>query len=269
MCLPDPFKRRPCSACPAHRRYCHGRCVYNNSPAAKCLFGSCSCSPYKETPGSTCSQLAIEAQEEECSGQCGDISTNAGASSCQHCLVDTIDESCQQLSGADCWYCGGSILEKWRQCSTSDLSPVAMIDCISQAIVPSCRSCVCTLLCYWSPADDLCTSCLNTPQLASLFLHHQHCPQGWVYSAASESCLKAFNQEKPWKFARNFCKNGGGLLAQPESTSIIQVVMEAINLRVSGVFWLGGQQSGEDFLWVADNSVVDNSNWAPGFPVSG
>ena len=24
-----------------------------------------------------------------------------------------------------------------------------------------------------------------------------------------------------------------------------------------------------DFLWVGDNSVVDGSNWAPGFPVSG
>merc|ERR1712079_56817 len=205
FCLPDPFKRRPCSACPAHRRYCHGRCVYNNSPAAKCLFGTCSCSPYKETPGSTCSQLAIEAQEEECSGECEDISTSAGASSCQHCLVNTIDESCQLLSGASCWYCGGSVLEEWRQCSSSDLSSVAMIDCISQNIVPSCRICVCTLLCYWAPTGDLCTSCLNQPQHASLFLHHHLCPQGWVYSETSHTCFKAFNHEKPWTYAKSFC----------------------------------------------------------------
>ena len=25
----------------------------------------------------------------------------------------------------------------------------------------------------------------------------------------------------------------------------------------------------DDFLWVGDNSIVDSSNWAPGFPVSG
>merc|ERR1712069_94130 len=108
-----------------------------------------------------------------------------GAAACQQCLTNIIDPSCQLLSGAACWYCGGSILEKWRQCSSSDLSSVAMIDCISQATVPSCRSCVCTLLCYWSPSDDLCRSCLDQPQLASLFHHHQHCPHGWVYSEVS------------------------------------------------------------------------------------
>ena len=138
------------------------------------------------------------------------------------------------------------------------------------SIVPSCRSCVCTLLCYWSPTGDLCRSCLDQPQLASLFLHHQHCPQGWVYSAASSSCLKTFNQEKPWSFAKIFCENGGGILAQPKTISTIQTVIEAVNLLgEGGLHWLGGQQSGEDFLWMGDNSKVDSSNWARGFPVSG
>ena len=268
ICLPDPFKRRPCSpACGTQRRFCHGRCVYGGSA---CLFGPCTASPYREGAGYTCSQLAMEAEEDECRGQCGDISTGAGAAACQQCLTNIIDPSCQLLSGADCWYCGGSILEKWRQCSSSDLSSVAMIDCISQAIVPSCRSCICTLFCYWSPTGDLCKSCLDQPQLASLFLHHQHCPQGWVYSEASSSCLKTFNQEKPWSFAKSFCENGGGALAQPKTTSTIQAVLEAVNLLgAGGLHWLGGQQSGEDFLWVGDNSVVDSSNWAQGFPVSG
>ena len=168
ICLPDPFKRRPCSpACGTQRRFCHGRCVYGGSG---CLFGPCTASPYREGAGYTCSQLAMEAEEDECRGQCGDISTGAGAAACQQCLTNIIDPSCQLLSGADCWYCGGSILEKWRQCSSSDLSSVAMIDCIKQAVVPSCSSCVCTLLCYWSPTGDLCTSCLDQSQLASLFL---------------------------------------------------------------------------------------------------
>ena len=58
-------------------------------------------------------------------------------------------------------------------------------------------------------------------------------------------------------------------MAQPKTASNIQVVLEAISLGEGGLHWLGGQQSGEDFLWVGDNSVVDSSNWAQGFPVSG
>ena len=124
ICLPDPFKRRPCSGCPGkkkgQRRFCHGRCVNNNIPgAARCLFGVCSASPYREDAGATCSELAIEAEEDECSGQCEDISTNTGSDSCQSCIVDHIDPSCQDVSGAACWYCGGAILEKLGQCATA------------------------------------------------------------------------------------------------------------------------------------------------------
>ena len=199
-------------------------------------------------------------------------------------------------------------------------------------MVRSCRECVCTLLCYWSPTEDLCTSCLSKPKFKKLFLHHQQCPQGWVFSAASSSCFKAFNQEKPWKFANNFCQKGGGLLAQPKSSSTIKIVLEAINLMaVEGRFWLGGNRNtplpavsttpcnplndnfsccnpsnpcnlgegdcdydtdcagnltcGKDncaagetymdccmdtsFIWTGGNSVVDEGNWAHGFPMAG
>ena len=33
--------------------------------------------------------------------------------------MDNIDPTCQDVSGAACWYCGGAILEKWRQCSSA------------------------------------------------------------------------------------------------------------------------------------------------------
>ena len=278
LCQPEPFKRRPCSACPSQRKFCHGRCPYNNSPGAKCLFGTCSASPYRENAGATCSQMAMDTEENECSGQCEDISNNADT--CQTCIVDNIDPSCQDVSGAACWYCGGSVLAMWRQCFSSDLSSVAMIDCISRAIVPSCSTCVCTLLCYWSPTDDLCTSCLDQPQLASLFLHHQHCPQGWVYSEASETCYKSYNELKPWSRALIFCENGGGRLAQPTSSASIHTVLESINIiSTAGMYWLGakqmnmgngvgGWQVGEN-IWIGDFSKVDNGNWAPGYPLSG
>ena len=211
-----------------------------------------------------------ESQEGNCRAQCCDLATEEGAAACQQCLEENIPASCQDLSGAGCWSCSGLVLDKWRLCADSNLTAVDTINCITSAVLPSCRSCVCTLLCYWSPSDDLCTSCQDQPQHATLFLHHQHCPQGWVFSAASSSCLKTFNQEKPWSFAKSFCENGGGALAQPKTTSTIQAVLEAVNLLgAGGLHWLGGQQSGEDFLWVGDNSVVDTSNWAQGFPVSG
>ena len=42
-------RRRPCSACVAVdpcRPYCMGRCEYNTTPQAACLFGTCSSTPY-------------------------------------------------------------------------------------------------------------------------------------------------------------------------------------------------------------------------------
>ena len=130
---------------------------------------------------------------------------------------------------------------------------VETINCISQAVVPSCSTCVCSLLCYWSPTGDLCTSCQDEPNQATLFLHHQQCPQGWVFSSASSTCFKAFNQQKPWSFAKSFCENGGGLLAQPKTSSSIQAVLDAINLQgEGGVYWLGGQ-------WVGDNIIMSQN----------
>merc|ERR1712155_289548 len=118
-----------------------------------------------------------EAQEENCRTQCCDLATEEGAVACQQCLEENIPASCQDLSGAGCWSCGGPVLDKWRQCADSNLAAVDTINCITSDLLPSCRSCVCTLMCYWSPTDDLCRSCLDQPELASLFLHHQRCPQ--------------------------------------------------------------------------------------------
>ena len=307
VCNPDPFRRRPCSACPPTRKFCHGRCPYNNIRGAKCLFAICSKNPYREDIGSTCSQLAMEAEKYECSEHCEDISS---PSSCQDCITNSIDENCEHSSGASCWYCGGTIIEKWRQCSNPGLDSIAVVECIEQAIVPGCSQCICTLLCYWSPTGALCKSCLHQPELAHYFLHHQSCPQGWVYSASSSSCFKAFNLRKTWSYANSFCQSGGGRLAQTKSS--IQGVLEGINLlQEAGLFWVGGKETvvscgqhtafscsacpghhgefwcngdcvwsdgqcspigdGPDgtFIWTEDNSLVDDQNWDHGFPKLG
>ena len=70
---------------------------------------------------------------------------------------------------------------------------------------------------------------------------------------------------KPWKFAKSFCENGGGILAQPKSTSNIQTVLEAINLQAGSQaarkFWLGGQQS----LQIGDN-IIMSQNYPSDYP---
>ena len=73
------------------------------------MFGPCTASPYREGAGYTCSQLAMEAEEDECWGQCEDISTGAGAAACQQCLSNIIDPSCQ-LPAAE-W---SRLLVLWR-----------------------------------------------------------------------------------------------------------------------------------------------------------
>ena len=284
ICLPDPFKRRPCRpGCPAARRFCHGRCV---AGGRGCFFAPCSRSPYRETPGSTCAQLALEeSQEGNCRTQCCYLATDEGAAACQQCLEENIPASCQDLSGAGCWSCGGPVLEIWRKCSESNLTAVDTINCIISNLLPSCSTCVCTLLCYWSPSDDLCRSCLDKPQLSSLFLHHQRCPQGSVYSSSSSTCLKAFTSKKIWSEASRHCQYSGGHLAQPRDNRSTQAVLEAINLQASSEeFYLGAKESVEikgagisgnsgvdtpTFLWTSDSSAVEDVNWAEGYPVPG
>ena len=275
FCLPNPFKRRPCQpACPRSRKFCHGRCVHGGM---RCFFAPCSKSPYKEDAGSSCSQLAMETEENECRGQCADISSGNGISSCQSCLVANLPQSCGEQSGATCWYCSGLVLEKWKQCS-SHQDPVSTINCIKQGLGSGCTECVCTLVCYWEADGDICRSCIEQPQLSTLFNNHQYCPKGWVYSSSSSKCFKVFTDSKPWKFASRFCQNGGGILAQPKTDSIINAVLEAISLQGSiGKYWIGGKETGQfngqSFIWTGDNTIVpldaSQGNWAIGFPMSG
>ena len=267
FCLPDPFRRRPCGGCPKHRPFCHGRCAFNRA----CFFVPCSKSPYKEDGGSTCSQLAIESEEKECGVSCAEIFSTIGASTCQACLVQSMPGKCQKMHGASCWYCSGSLLEEWRKCSISYKNPTDIIHCVQQDLIPGCRSCVCTLFCYWSAEEELCTYCLEQPESADLFANNEHCEQGWYWSQSTSKCYKAFTNFKPWNGALRFCQDGGGGLVQPKTNESFNTVLEAMNLRASSAeYWIGGiKDDGDDFLWAGDNSKVKNDNWAIGYPLPG
>ena len=89
------------------------------------------------------------------------------------------------------------------------------------------------------------------PELADRFLHHEHCPQGWVYSTESSTCYRSFDEVKPWKYAVSYCDHGGGRLAQAKHSSSLQTVLEAINLVApAGEYWLGGKEKVFFFLFI-------------------
>ena len=136
-----------------------------------------------------------------------------------------------------------------------------------------CKECTCTILSYLLPKSDLTTACLQDPQLAALFVNHEHCQQGWVWAASLSKCVRAFSYLKSWAHASAFCKSGGGSLAQPKDNSSFYIMIETINLQqeAKGEFWIGGRRNEDTdgYIWDLDNSTVNADNWAPGYPLPG
>ena len=149
---------------------------------------------------------------------------------------------------------------------------VATIQCIKAMQSPSCQRCTCTVLCYESPDSEHCRSCLQEEELATLFLNHELCQQGWVWSAVTAKCIKAYDLPRSWMEAETSCKNEGALLAEHQSDSSVVAALEAINLAGPGEYWVGGKRKdiNSGFSWNSDKSsiAIDDWNWGPGYPVS-
>ena len=192
------------------------------------------------------------AVEQQCHEYCSssNLETEHGATFCQICIEGNLNggnaSQCLDMSGASCWAYTTPVAEKLGLCSEYCSTPLDTVQCIEQEVGTRPRSCICTLLCYWSPTGDLCRSCIEEPELSELFLHHNHCPQGWIYS--SSSCFKAFSQDKPWEYASRFCLDGGGYLGQPKSNRSLYASIEAMNLVASESdereYWLGSRDPG-------------------------
>ena len=167
--------------CKAHRPYCHGRCVF---AGRSCMFHPCSSSPYREQLGETCAALIhdlIETEDDGCMEPCADLSTEAGETPCQSCLITNLPQECGEMSGASCYKCSIPVLQGLEACSGSNQDLVATIQCIKAMQSPSCQQCTCTVLCYESPDSEHCRSCLQQPTLATLFVHHELCLQEQIF----------------------------------------------------------------------------------------
>ena len=180
-------------------------------------------------------------------------------------------DQCQHMSGTSCWHCSSLVVEQWKNCSLSNIDPLMSFQCILQGVVAVCRQCICTLFCYWSPSGNHCRACLEEPELSTLFINHEHCQQGWTWSAVTSTCYKAFTHLKPWSYASEFCQRGGGHLAEPRTNLSLYGIIEAINIQVeTGEYWIGGRNEEEDwdsFMWARDSSTINSQDWASGFPL--
>ena len=256
-------------ACRGHAPFCHGRCVFGGRA---CFFHPCSRSPYRVSALETCSQLAYETSKEECMTSCAAVDTHYGAVGCQTCLEGHLPDPCRELSGSSCWYCIRPVILDVFECQLQYQDSVDVLKCIKEhSSVPQCVNCTCTLLCYYmDPQGPLCKACQEDPVAATLFIHHELCPQGWTFSGDGK-CFKAHSSKLSWSRALDSCKSTGGILAEPKTEDSIRSVVEAINLEsVEGQFgcWIGATRTDEDstFVWTQDNSPVETENWAPGFP---
>ena len=86
---------------------------------------------------------------------------------------------------------------------------------------------------------------------------------------AHSSCTYDWVEVSIGSYSEKFC--GSSIPGPFTSTGPTMTVrMHSDGNRITGkgfqAVWL---DTSPDFLWVGDNSVVDGSNWAPGFPVSG
>ena len=150
------------------------------------MFHPCSSSPYREQLAETCAALIhdlieTETEDDGCMDSCADLSTEAGETTCQSCLITNLPQECREMSGASCFKCSIPVLQGLEACSESNEDMVATIQCIKAMQSPSCQQCTCTVLCYESPDSEHCRSCLQQPTLATLFVHHELCQQEQIF----------------------------------------------------------------------------------------
>ena len=303
-------KRRKClPACKGRKGpYCHGRCYYflgcffgpcSSNPIREDVGDTCSQLAMEAAEGScktNCSGMVNHPAATHC--QCQDcIKQNLTHQMDNHL---TGASQCFNMSGSECWSCSVPVAENLRLCSQYDRNASEIIRCVQRNLEnPSssfstteaasssvylnlnyhqcaqsfegCRTCICTLICYWSAESDLCKSCTTESQLTRLSINHQQCPQGWTWASETSKCYKAFPHKRSWPHADAFCKNGNGDLAQPMFNSSWFAIIESINIRTEakGNFWIGSRFSDQGYIWV-NGSYNSYKNWEEeGGPISG
>ncbi|XP_048587700.1 fibropellin-1-like isoform X2 [Nematostella vectensis] len=87
------------------------------------------------------------------------------------------------------------------------------------------------------------------------------CPSGWKYF--KDSCYWADERSMSWYDARAACVSLGGDLVKISNEEESQFVH---TISASGGTWIGLKRENDGFRWVADNSLISYTSWAPGEP---
>ena len=295
-CEVEPYRRRKCTpACKNSRPFCKGRCVYPRSAMARCFFGPCSDNPFFSSGSKDCTDLAFEAEEGACKDSCRIFNVyhtvlqlfgENSATNCQNCLVDSLPDQCNELSGSECWFCSTQVLLAHTRCSVVDKEATDVLKCVEEDVASvGCTKCICTLICYRAPGTPECQACLKKPMAKSFFNNHLQCPQSWVWSQKNRKCYKAINTMKNWTDAVNGCTNEEATLTEPRSYEALSAMLESINLNLGKLrkeVWVGGRKAEDEdnFQWTHHNTSTNNidtttvdvditSNWALQFPNKG
>ena len=142
-----------------------------------------------------------------------------------------------------------------------------VVECVKRNQFDGCKSCVCTMICFFEPGGAECRACLEEDKAADLFLDHDKCEQGWVLSKEDNTCFKPFKEERTWAEANISCSEESSILAEPTSPTSLYTVIEALNVHgIVGESWIGGKKNDNEdkFSWNVNKSKI--ANWAPQFP---
>ena len=146
-----------------------------------------------------------------------------------------------------------------------------VVECVKRNQFDGCKSCVCTMICFFEPGGAECRACLEEDKAADLFLDHSKCEQGWILSKEDNTCIKPFKEERTWAEANISCSDEGSILAEPTSRTSLYTVIEALNIHGTGgeaESWIGGKKNDfeDDFSWNVNKSKISEKAWAPQFP---
>ncbi|RUS91679.1 hypothetical protein EGW08_000505, partial [Elysia chlorotica] len=94
------------------------------------------------------------------------------------------------------------------------------------------------------------------------------CPNGWIESPGSGTCIKLSDDKKSWADARAACQADGGDLVKILDDSMNQFIWGQVSSDRNQPYWIGlHDRIGEDdFQWLDDTAKVTYFNWGQGQP---
>ncbi|GFR66989.1 C-type mannose receptor 2-like [Elysia marginata] len=91
----------------------------------------------------------------------------------------------------------------------------------------------------------------------------QLCPDGWIPSTYSETCIKVYINQVQWDVARDICGSEGGDLVSILNERMNHFLEGQINSSGSS-FWIGlnDREAEGNFTWLGNDQLIQYGHWA-------